>query len=64
MVFCVIDQCLMARRPRAHTPPQVDRRVASTPQSPCSLKRGRGPQRPATGSDRRTAGAQTDIAST
>eukprot|EP00969_Alexandrium_andersonii_P251083 11097755-Alexandrium_andersonii.AAC.1 len=31
MVFCVVDQCLMARRPRTHTPPQVDRRVRKHP---------------------------------
>eukprot|EP00969_Alexandrium_andersonii_P323179 14279788-Alexandrium_andersonii.AAC.1 len=25
IVFCVVDQCLMARAPRAQTPPHVDR---------------------------------------
>eukprot|EP00969_Alexandrium_andersonii_P151213 6686082-Alexandrium_andersonii.AAC.1 len=31
MVFCVVDQCLMARRPRTHTPPQMDRRARRRP---------------------------------
>eukprot|EP00969_Alexandrium_andersonii_P367579 15471024-Alexandrium_andersonii.AAC.1 len=31
MVFWVVDQCLMARVPRAHTPPHVDLRVRRHP---------------------------------
>eukprot|EP00969_Alexandrium_andersonii_P069016 3044186-Alexandrium_andersonii.AAC.1 len=31
MVFRVVDQCLMARMQRTHTPPHVDRRVRRHP---------------------------------
>eukprot|EP00969_Alexandrium_andersonii_P151107 6681301-Alexandrium_andersonii.AAC.1 len=31
MVFWVVDQCLMAREPRTHTPPHVDLRVRRRP---------------------------------
>eukprot|EP00969_Alexandrium_andersonii_P072449 3196837-Alexandrium_andersonii.AAC.1 len=31
IVFCVVSQCLMARAPRAQTPPHVDRRARMHP---------------------------------
>eukprot|EP00969_Alexandrium_andersonii_P095606 4223904-Alexandrium_andersonii.AAC.1 len=31
MVFCVVDQCLMACMPPTHTPPLVDLRVRRHP---------------------------------
>eukprot|EP00969_Alexandrium_andersonii_P298843 13210552-Alexandrium_andersonii.AAC.1 len=31
LVFCVVDQCLMARIPLTHTPPLVDLRVGKRP---------------------------------
>eukprot|EP00969_Alexandrium_andersonii_P329606 14565548-Alexandrium_andersonii.AAC.1 len=31
VVFCVVDQCLMARMPLMHTPPLVDLRVRRHP---------------------------------
>eukprot|EP00969_Alexandrium_andersonii_P217576 9611123-Alexandrium_andersonii.AAC.1 len=31
MVFSVVDQCLVARVPRTHTPPHVERRARRRP---------------------------------
>eukprot|EP00969_Alexandrium_andersonii_P330709 14616875-Alexandrium_andersonii.AAC.1 len=31
MVFWVVDQCLMASKPRTHTPPHVERLVRRRP---------------------------------
>eukprot|EP00969_Alexandrium_andersonii_P230944 10199118-Alexandrium_andersonii.AAC.1 len=31
MVFCVVDQCLMARKPRMRTHPRVNRRASKRP---------------------------------
>eukprot|EP00969_Alexandrium_andersonii_P143711 6354880-Alexandrium_andersonii.AAC.1 len=36
MVFCAVDQCLMACCPRKHTPPHVDRGVRRHPAKPAS----------------------------
>eukprot|EP00969_Alexandrium_andersonii_P109162 4815895-Alexandrium_andersonii.AAC.1 len=49
MVFCAVDQCLMARSPRTRTPPQVDRRVREHPAKSVSTYTRRGPRRPAAG---------------
>eukprot|EP00969_Alexandrium_andersonii_P356317 15446293-Alexandrium_andersonii.AAC.1 len=31
MVFCALDQCFKARKPRVYTPPRVDRRASRRP---------------------------------
>eukprot|EP00969_Alexandrium_andersonii_P303429 13414176-Alexandrium_andersonii.AAC.1 len=38
MVFCVVDQCLMAREPRTHTLPHVERRVCKRPTKSVSTR--------------------------
>eukprot|EP00969_Alexandrium_andersonii_P331007 14630833-Alexandrium_andersonii.AAC.1 len=42
MVFCMVDQCLMARSPRMHTHPQADRRVRKRPAKSVSTYARRG----------------------
>eukprot|EP00969_Alexandrium_andersonii_P132586 5862842-Alexandrium_andersonii.AAC.1 len=43
MVFCVVDRCLMARAPRTHTPPHVERRVRRHPAKSVSTDSEGGP---------------------
>eukprot|EP00969_Alexandrium_andersonii_P256494 11338843-Alexandrium_andersonii.AAC.1 len=41
-VLRAVDQCLMARNPRTHTPPQMDRRVRMHPAKSASTRTRRG----------------------
>eukprot|EP00969_Alexandrium_andersonii_P184266 8141757-Alexandrium_andersonii.AAC.1 len=49
MVFCVVDQCLTARKPLAHAPPQIDRRARKRPAKSVSAYARRGAPSPCRG---------------
>eukprot|EP00969_Alexandrium_andersonii_P146144 6463628-Alexandrium_andersonii.AAC.1 len=65
MVFWVVDQRLMARRPRTRTPPaRGPPSQQSTWRSPRQRTCGEWPPRPATGSGRHTLDGRPGIGST